>query len=65
MQRSLQGALKLANVFKKRVLSEKISDMLSNRESVTVAAAAAAGAASGGGKNTNIFARKRVYGDTQ
>ncbi|QDZ24215.1 WD40 repeat domain-containing protein [Chloropicon primus] len=54
LQRSLQGALKLANVSKKRILSEKLSDMLSNRESVV--------APSGG---ENIFSRKRVYGSSQ
>lgn len=57
-QRSLRGALKLANANRRRALSERLSEMLSNRESVVPVASVAA-------EKANVFARKRVYGESQ
>ena len=61
LQRSLQGALKLAVGSKKRNLGERISALLNNRESVVQAV----NMEKENNANANIFSRKRVYGTTQ
>ena len=61
LQRSLQGALKLAVGSKKRNLGERISALLNNRESVVQAV----NMEKENNANANIFSRKRVYGSTQ
>ncbi len=62
-QKSLEGALKLANAMRKRVLAEKVSELIVSRSAAEAAMAghgAAAGAKEFSQGNNNVFSRKRA-----